>query len=121
MNRDARQKLVSDWAINAFGKEEATNPNQRGLRLVEEAIELAQCAGCDPIKLHDLIDYIYSRPKGGVYQEIGGVSVTLLAFCESVGISADLAEIAEIKRVLSKPLKHFTERNRKKNEAGFKA
>ena len=119
-NRNERQQTLSEWAIKCFGESEATNPAQRGLRLVEEVIELAQVVKCPKETLHSLIDYIYSRPSGGVYQEVGGVSVTLLLLCESLGISADLAELAEIRRVLSKPTKHFTKRNQKKNDKGFK-
>jgi hypothetical protein len=117
--RDFRQRLVAWWCATAFGVGQASSVEQRGLRLAEEAIEAAQAAGCDPAQLHKLIDYVYARPAGTMERELGGVSITTLALADAVGISADDAELAELDRVLAKPLEHFTARNQAKNDAGF--
>lgn len=121
MARDYWQQRVADWCRNAFGEEHASNIEQRGLRLVEEAIEAGQAAGCDPATLHKLIDYIYAKPAGELRQELGGVGLCVLAMASAAGFSADDAERFEINRVLAKPLAFFAERNKVKNDAGFVA
>lgn len=124
--RDQRQQQITDWARKAFGEEEATNLRQRGIRLLEEAIEAYQaCCGVsgrdthDERKAHELVRYVFERPAGNVGQELGGVAVTALALAAAAGLSADEEECREINRVLSKPIAHFTQRNAKKNAAGF--
>jgi hypothetical protein len=119
--RDLRQQKVVDWGIDAFGKDHMTSVEQRGLRMVEEAIEAAQAAGCDPAALHHLILYVYSKPVGDLRQEVGGTQVCLMALANAAGFSADQAEQQEIERVISQPAEHWAARNRVKNEAGFVA
>lgn len=117
--RDRRQLRVADWCRAAFGVAHATSLPQRGLRFLEEAVELAQAVGTPRDKAHQLIDYIYERPPGEIGQEFGGVGITLLAMAAAVGISADQAEADELCRILQKPLEHYAARNRAKNAAGF--
>lgn len=119
MSRNRRQKLAHGWAGRAFGTE-ALKLAQRGLRHAEEAIELAQACEVPPELLHKLIDHIYGQPPGAIYQEIGGSGMTLLVLAETAGISADKAESDELMRVLDKPLEHFSARNDRKNDLGFK-
>jgi hypothetical protein len=119
IDRDLRQHRVFVWAANAFGEGHARSIPQRGIRLAEEAIEAAQAAGCERAMLHKLVDYIFDRPVGNLGQEIGGVGLTLLALAEAADESADAREASELERVLAKPLAHFAERNRVKNDAGF--
>lgn len=118
--RNLRQQRASDWAVQCFTITEAMSLPQRGLRHAEEAIELAQSCGSDPAKLHALIDYIFAREPGALDREIGGSGLTLLVLAQAAGLSADSCELAELTRVLSKPVQHFTERNKVKNDAGFK-
>lgn len=119
--RNARQAQASQWALAAFGKNEARLPEQRALRLVEESIEAAQACGCDPAQLHKLIDFVFARPVGDLAQELGAVGLTLLLCADAATLSADDCERAELARVLAKPAEHFTARNQFKNDAGFKA
>jgi NTP pyrophosphatase (non-canonical NTP hydrolase) len=111
--------MLASWAELAFGRDEATSVPQRGLRLLEEAIEAFQAAGGDEAIAHKLVEFVFSRPAGSVGQELGGVAVTTLLLAAAAGVSADDEEAREIHRVLSKPLKEFTERNANKNAAGF--
>lgn len=117
--RDYRQQRVAEWAIAAFGEAHVQSLPQRGIRLLEEAIEAAQAAGCGRKMCQKLVDYVFDRPAGELKQEIGGVGLTLLALSYAADISADDAEAAELERVLAKPLEHFAARNRVKNDAGF--
>lgn len=118
--RDQRQAMIANWAELAFGREEATGLPQRGLRLLEEAIEAFQACGGDEAMAHKLVTFVFGRPPGEVGQELGGVAVTVLALAAAAGLSADEEECREVHRVLSKPLNEFTERNANKNAAGFR-
>lgn len=117
--RDERQRLVSVWAEQAFGAAQTTSIPQRALRLLEEAVELYQAAGCPEDKAHELVTFVFKRPVGVLAQEMGGVGVCLLVLGTAAGISADEREQLEVERIMSKPISHFTVRNQAKNEAGF--
>jgi NTP pyrophosphatase (non-canonical NTP hydrolase) len=120
MPRDQRQAMIASWAEMAFGREEATGIPQRGLRLLEEAIEVFQACGGDEAKAHKLVSFVFGRDKGQIGQELGGVAVCVLALAAAAGLSADQEEAREINRVLGKPISEFTARNAAKNAAGFK-
>jgi NTP pyrophosphatase (non-canonical NTP hydrolase) len=87
------QSRVSDWLSECFGPKWRADPDERMHRFVEEAIELAQAAGCTREEFHLLIDYVYGRPAGDLTKEVGGVMVTLAGLCESANI--DLAQAAD--------------------------
>ena len=118
--RDVRQRKIAIWARAAFGEEEATGIPQRGLRLLEEAVEAFQACGGDEAIAQKLVTFVFSRPPGTIAQELGGVAVTTLALAAAAGLSADEEECREVHRVLSKPVREFTERNARKNAAGFR-
>ena len=118
--RDKRQAMIASWAEKAFGREEAISLPQRGLRLLEEAIEAFQACGGDEAIAHKLVSFVFGRPPGTIDQELGGVAVTVLALAAAAGLSADEEECREVQRVLNKPLGEFTQRNANKNAAGFK-
>jgi hypothetical protein len=118
MDRQERQERIHAWGTAAFGERDMV-VQQRGIRLLEEAIEAYQACGNTAEMAHKLVDFIFARPVGELGQEIGGISVCLLALAQSAGLSADGEELREVTRVLAKPLAHFTERNAAKNAAGF--
>lgn len=120
-DRTARQAAVHAWCAAAFGPPHAASVETRALRLVEEAIEAAQAANCDPYTLHLLVNRVYARPVGELSQELGGVGVTLLALAHAHGVDADYCERFEFDRVLSKPLAHFAAREAAKAADGFGA
>lgn len=70
--------------------------------------------------LPGLVKHVFEREPGRVGQELGGVAVTVLALAAAAGLSADEEECREVHRVLSKPLREFTERDASKNAAGLK-
>lgn len=118
---DDLQIRVGEWAKKAFGVEEAGSKTQRGIRLLEEAIELYQACGADRVMAHRLVDFVFGRPPGDINQEIGGVGITLLALAEAVECNADEEIFAEAERIFAKPPQYFAERNAAKNAAGFRA
>jgi NTP pyrophosphatase (non-canonical NTP hydrolase) len=119
--RNVQQRRIGEWAVAAFGEAEALSLPQRGLRLLEEAAEAAQAAGVLEEQARHLVGYVWARPVGRLSQELGGVGVTTLALAHAAGFSAAGAEDAEIARVLSKPIEHFSKRNKEKNDAGLLA
>jgi hypothetical protein len=117
--RDVRQAQIFAWTQRAFSEAQAISLPQRALRLLEEAVEAFQSVGGDPAMAHRLVDYVFSRPIGVLHQELGGVSVCVLALAAAAGLSADVEEHREVQRVLSKPISEFTQRNAAKNAAGL--
>jgi hypothetical protein len=118
-DRDSRQEKIRAWALAAFGAEQSTSLPQRGIRLLEEAIEAFQACGGTADKALELVSFVFEREVGKLPQELGGVAVTLLALAAAAGLSADECETNEIDRVLAKPIAEFTARNAAKNAAGF--
>lgn len=121
LGRDRRQALVVQWARECFGDMEAFHVQQRALRVLEEAVELAQACGVTAAIVAKLAAYVYGRPVGGIYQEIGGLSITLLALAGACGLSAEEEERREFDRIMEKPRSYFTDRNARKNADGIKA
>lgn len=70
-----------EWVRELFGDACADNPRERGLRLIEEAIEMGQALGVSRFDIACLIDQVYAKPVGELSQEAAGVLFTLLAAC----------------------------------------
>ena len=118
VTRNIRQKSIYDWCVEAFAGEDSS-PRIRMLRFIEEATELAQAHGLSQTEVEYVVSYVFGRPVGEPYQEVGGVMVTLNCYCEAAGISLVDAEQDEIARVNSKPLEHFQKRQREKTASGL--
>lgn len=118
-SRNERQTRARQWAMDTFGAAAATSPKERIRRFTEEAIELAQADGLSKEEVLELVSYVYSRPAGEPAQEVGGVGLTLLIYCEQAGMSADDLEQREFNRVLSKTREHFRARQDAKAAAGI--
>ena len=120
MNRDERQAAVLDWVRTTFGPATLTG-SERAMRVLEEALELFQAEGLDLDKALAIARHVYGRPLGDPAQEVGGLGVTLLAYCGAKGISADGEEARELERVLAKDPEHFRARHNLKADAGIAA
>lgn len=92
------QERVSSWLIDCFGSEIGLSKGERTHRFLEEALELAQAGGCSRADALALVDYVFSRPVGGVAAEAGGVLVTLAGMTEAHGVDMDDAGEAELAR-----------------------
>ncbi len=115
--RDRRQSHVYAWARSTFG-EDAAVPNERAYRFLEEALELVQAEGISAADVALLTVHVFQKPKGEPEQEAGGVGVTLLAYCESKGFSAEQAERLEAERVFAIDPVYFRRRHNVKADAG---
>lgn len=116
--RDLRQDAVFAWVCRCFGKGVSTDSRERVARLLEEAIELAQAEGFPRALAAALLDHVYARPAGDPAQEVGGVGITLLAYCAARGFSAENCEANEFDRIMSLPADHFRARQNAKADAG---
>jgi NTP pyrophosphatase (non-canonical NTP hydrolase) len=78
------QKDVETWVENCFGERIAKDAEERSYRFLEESLELVQAVGISKESAHKLVDYVFSRSKGDIAQELGGVMVTLAALSGAV-------------------------------------
>lgn len=113
------QWLANRWAERAFGMSHVTNPKIRALRLLEEAIELAQAESIPRHMIDHCTDIVYGRPVGTAAQEIGGVLMTTAVYCSCRNMDMELVLSYELDRVLSKPLDNFAKRNQDKIDMGL--
>jgi hypothetical protein len=74
------------------------------MRLLEEAIELAQAEGIKWNQVVAQVHYVFGRKRGEPLQEAGGVAVCILGWCASNGLTFDEVARAEIERIEAKPL-----------------
>lgn len=115
------QRLLYDWVRRCFGVEVNHNLHERGLRLVEEVLELCQTStpSITPELLHKLVDEVYSRPKGEIEQEFGGVMVCTYVMATALGINPNESLEREVRRLMDLPPEKFTKRNEEKHAKGF--
>lgn len=114
-----KQQLAHEWALRCFGSAQVMNTAHRGMRTVEEAIELAQVCGVTREKMHDIVEHVYNKPVGSFHQEAGGVLLTLAILCETTGHDMETCLDIELARVLNKSVQHFKDRDDTKARAGL--
>lgn len=96
------QERVQPWMMACFGPEISADRLERADRFIEEALELAQSCNYPRERVEALVDYVYRRPPGATAQEVGGVMVTLAAFCLAHGTDMHQAAEAELTRIWGK-------------------
>lgn len=112
-----RQERVLAWAVENFGPI-ARNRDERAARLVEEAIEVAQAEGLSLAILKRIADRVYARPAGELWQEIGGLAITLDALAENAGLNVQDEADREWSRVVSLPKDWWQRKHAAKVAAG---
>lgn len=95
------QRSVWKWVNECFGRQISTDTKERCCRFLEESLELVQSLDVTKEEAQELLNYVYSRPKGTPNQEVGGVMVTLAALNSAVGIDMEAAATGELTRVNS--------------------
>ena len=96
------QGRVKPWMMACFGEKISGNVQERGDRFLEEALELLQANGYDPLRIATLRDYVWSRPIGDRRQEVGGVMITLAAYCLAMDIDMHREGEDELARIWGK-------------------
>ena len=95
----AFQADVARWMDQCFLPSLYSNMTERGDRLLEEVLELLQAHGYDSARVPTLVNYVFGRPVGEPAQEVGGVMVTLAAYCSVAGLSMQADGQAELDRI----------------------
>ncbi len=98
----AFQQRVAPWMDACFGPESSSDRLERGDRFLEEALELLQSGNYPRERIAALTDYVFDRPQGEINQEVGGVMVTLAAYCLAFGIDMHGAGETELARIWTK-------------------
>lgn len=93
------QKRVLNWLMACFSMQVCRDTTERNHRFLEEALELVQSTGCTRSEAHQLVDYVFDRPVGEPFQEVGGVTITLSALCSCINIDQEEAGEAELSRI----------------------
>lgn len=96
------QSRVYQWVCSCFGVKVAADKVERNHRFLEESLELAQSLDCSREEAHQLVDYVFSRPIGEPYQEVGGVMLTLAALCQANDLDMMVSGETELERVWTK-------------------
>lgn len=112
------QFRVGQWVLRTFGEKVLYDQEERGLRHVEEAIELAQALNVSRDRVLRLVNVVYDKPVGEVEQEIAGSLVTLLALGNALKINVLAAGEKEVVRIENLPPDYFRKRNIAKAAAG---
>jgi NTP pyrophosphatase (non-canonical NTP hydrolase) len=115
------QILIKEWVIRSFGEAAFQRREERAARVVEEALELAQACTMTKEEAQKILDVVYSRPRGNIMQEAGGVALTLLALAESRNFDLQAALQEELRRVLDSPSETFRARHQEKIKLGISA
>lgn len=100
--REPFQGRVRPWMLACFGEEVSNDKLERGDRLLEEVLELLQSGQYPKERVAALVGYVWSRPEGEPAQEVGGVMVTLAAYCLAHGIDMHSAAETELARIWTK-------------------
>lgn len=89
----ALQERAGEWVRKTFGLEILKSKDERAMRVLEEAIELAQATKVDKARVINLVHFVFDKPVGDVAQEAAGVGFTLLAWGDSMEL--DIATLIE--------------------------
>lgn len=93
------QGRVLNWLMDCFSQQVCRDTTERNHRFLEEALELVQSTGCTRSEAHQLVDYVFDRPVGDPFQEVGGTAITLSALCSCIDIDQAEAGEAELARI----------------------
>lgn len=96
------QNRVKPWMDECFGPAISADPLERGDRLLEEVFELLQAGQYPRERVAALASYVWSRPEGDPSQEVGGVMVTLAAYCLAHGLDMHSSGETELARIWTK-------------------
>lgn len=114
----SKQKEILSWAVDTFGKI-ASDKEERVKRFAEEAIELCQACGLERKILKILVDYVYDRRCGAIYQEIGQSGISLALLAEVCGEDMQKEIDSEFDRVKCFDKEYWQARQNLKAELGI--
>ena len=116
---DMVQERSAEWVEDTFGVACLMDKRERGLRILEEAMEYAQTVGIEPEMVSKISDHVFSRPVGESAQELAGITVTVMAAAEAEDIDLAAEVVKELTRVEAKTKDVLRVRQNRKKEAGI--
>ncbi|MBB3944671.1 hypothetical protein GGQ73_000596 [Rhizobium skierniewicense] len=99
---DSLQDRVQPWMMACFGPEISADKLERADRLLEEVFELLQSGEYPRERIRALEEYTFSRERGEPAQEVGGVMITLAAYCLAHELDMHHAGEVELSRIWTK-------------------
>lgn len=113
-------EVVGAWVVREFGEalERPLALDERGLRVAEEAIELAQAFGTPKDAISAMIDRVYRKEPGLPARELAQTLITVFAAAYAARVDLDEAFDEEWDRILDCPPGYFADRMRRKVENG---
>jgi hypothetical protein len=117
-SKGARPAAALAWAVETFGPV-AADPAERGLRLLEEAMELAQCLGVSGAQADALALRVWGRDPGLLHQEFAQVLLCLEAAAAASRVDLDAVAEKEFARIQKLPASHHRRRHEVKKRGGI--
>jgi len=121
----ALAEIAHDWAVRTFGLKHVTSRRLRGMRFVEEAIELTRALGVvskeDVMRIvADVYDNRSEATSQNIFRELGQTMMTMSILAEELALgSPEFAMAVEVRRVLGLPAEHFQQREAAKIDKGL--
>ena len=112
------QKRVRRWVETRLGVD-AMRPHERAMRMLEEAVELAQALGVSEEEFLHIGAIVWTKPTGEFRQELGGAALTLLGCADGCGEILSECAFKELQRIESLPPEKFQRRQALNAEAGI--
>jgi hypothetical protein len=106
------------WAVDMFGPV-ALDPDERAMRFLEEAIELAHALGLSHVTIQAIVKRVYDRPPGDVPREFGQTQMTFECLAKALKIDADDEATQEFYRIQSIPKAEWERRHAAKQAIGM--
>ena len=112
-------RYCSALSKRIFGEPSCSDPRERILRLIEEAIELGQAEGVDKAVVSKITEFVYNKKKGYIPQEAGGVIVTLLLYLDARSFNLEETALGELGRLLWEDWEYLNHKKALKKDAGI--
>lgn len=113
-----RPSRALQWAIDTFGPV-ASDPQERALRFLEEAIELAHSLDVSYVALTAISRRVYDKPQGETPREVGQAQMTLETLARAIQVDADAEATKEFYRIQAIPKAEWERRHEAKRAIGI--
>lgn len=113
-----RPSRFLSWAHETFG-DIALDPQERTMRFLEEAVELAHAMNIDAATVQAIADRVFSRPAGELTREVGQCLCTLELLSKALNVDANSLADDEFFRVQRIPKEEWARRHGAKVALGI--
>lgn len=93
------QWKIGLWHDHVFSDLGPTTAKVYAMRVLEEALELAQAEGVRPVEVAHIVQQVYAKPAGDAAKELGGVLVTVTGYANMRRLPLDTVFTAEYARI----------------------